>query len=221
MISESELAQWLNQDGLGRYAAAAEQDFFRAQLPPPNRQIAASLTLSSVSKWWPADVCRIGIEPSHAHIVATLPNLPLADHSIHTLLLPHGLDLCRRHEVLLKECFRVLQPYGRLVISGFNPYSLWRLGRTKSLFRQALPLSQTKNLLQTAGFELSGGRFMVYVPPLTNHKIWHFMELAGNRWWPHAAAIYGLSATKIVVPLTRVRQENPQIIEGVTWSPAV
>lgn len=220
MISESELAQWLNRDRLGCYAAAAEQDFFHAQLPPPNGQITAALTLSAVSKWWPTGICRIGTEPDGVHIVAGLPNLPLAGNTVDTLLLPHGLDLCREYEVLLKECFRVLKPYGRLVISGFNPYSLWRFGRTKSWFRHALPLSQTKYLLQTAGFELSEGRFMVYVPPWSNHADWRFMEYAGNRWWPHAAAVYGLSATKTIAPLAPANQENRQTIEGINWSPA-
>lgn len=217
MKSEHELARWLHQDGLGRYAAAAERDFFHAQWPLCQGKLSVALTLSAVKEWWPAEACRVAPRENDGHIVAALPQLPFADHSIYTLFLPHGLDLYREHDILLAECFRVLQPYGQLLLSGFNPYSLWRFGRAKPLFREALSLSQTKRLLQSAGFSLSTGRFMLYVPPVEHHHHWRFMEHAGNRWWPHAAAIYGLTATKLIAPLTPASRENMQTIEGINW----
>lgn len=40
---------------------------------------------------------------------------------------------------------------------------------------------------------------MVYVPAVQSGKAlrrWRFMEAAGDRWWPHAAAVYGLVLLK-------------------------
>ena len=49
------------------------------------------------------------------------------------------------------------------------------------------------------GFTIESGRFMAYVPPVNSERAlrrWHFMEAAGNRWWPHAAAAYGVVLLK-------------------------
>ena len=53
-----------------------------------------------------------------------------------------------------------------------------------------------------AGFIFAGGQFMVYVPAVSSGKAlknWRFMEAAGDRWWPHAAAVYGLVLLKRTV----------------------
>ena len=93
------------------------------------------------------------------------------------------------HEVL-REAERVLMPEGRLVISGFNTASLWRLRQLFTSRKNAEPpwdarfigLLRLRDWLRVLGFELDGGRFGCYAPPFRS-RIWldrfAFMEKAG------------------------------------------
>ena len=53
--------------------------------------------------------------------------LPLANQSVDLVVLPHALESTADPHLVLREAERVLMPEGQLVISGFNPLSLWRL----------------------------------------------------------------------------------------------
>jgi hypothetical protein len=53
--------------------------------------------------------------------------LPFPDTSLDLVVLPHTLELSRDPHHTLREVERVLRPEGRLVITGFNPASLWGL----------------------------------------------------------------------------------------------
>src|SRR5690606_4575216 len=59
--------------------------------------------------------------------------LPLASQSVDLLVLPHTLEYADDPHAVLREAERVLIHEGRLIIAGFNPWSLWgarhRLGR--------------------------------------------------------------------------------------------
>ncbi|MBH5329487.1 methyltransferase [Eikenella sp. S3360] len=217
MIEEFRLAAWLDETAPGGYLKKLEQEFFSGQLDDGCGLAVAA----SFAEWgcWPERVLRLGRDTGAAEVRCALPQLPLASGSVRVLLLPHGLELCGRPQELLLECFRVLAPYGRLVLSGFNPYSLWRLGlpeKDLGLRRNALPLPQVRKLLDKTGFRPELGRFMAYVPPFAGEgalRRWRFMELAGNRWWPTAAAVYGLVAVKTVYPLTPLPEKAGRLRE--------
>ena len=83
----------------------------------------------------------------------------------------------------------MLRPEGNLIISGFNPRSLWGLHRALGR-RQGYPwhgqfiaLRRLKDWLALLGFEVAGGRFAAYAPPFQTSK-WlerfSFMEAAGR-----------------------------------------
>ncbi len=59
-------------------------------------------------------------------------HLPIASASVDALLLPHTLDLADEAHGLLRECERVLNDRGQLVVLGFNPLSPWWLARSLS-----------------------------------------------------------------------------------------
>ena len=126
------------------------------------------------------------------------------DASLDLLILPHILECSDTPYQVLAESWRCLKPGGRVLLSGFNPHSLWRLGKCfdgKQLPhpRQCLPLPLLKRHVADLGFTIESGRFMAYVPPVNSERAlrrWHFMEAAGNRWWPHAAAAYGVVLLK-------------------------
>lgn len=137
--------------------------------------------------------------------------LPLASHSVDLMVLPHVLEFSQHPHQILREAERVLRPEGQIVISGFNPLSLWGLKRMSgAALRRAdyddmpwrgrfIGLLRLKDWLALLGFELNGGRFGCYAPPVAQAH-WlerlRFMEKAGDRWWPIAGAVYVVRAVK-------------------------
>ncbi len=145
-----------------------------------------------------------------AQVRIRLEELPFASQSIDLLVLPHALEFADDPHRVLREVERVLMPEGQVVISGFNPMSLWGLrqvvGRSFDapflpLEGQFLALPRLKDWLKLLGFEVHRGHFGCYRPPF-NADRWQarfgFMENAGERWWSFCGAIYMVQAIKRV-----------------------
>ncbi len=141
---------------------------------------------------------------------ATPQNLPLATHSVDLLVLPHVLEFAENPHQILREAERVLIPEGQMVITGFNPMSLWGLKRrTHQMLRRDpgefpwagrfIGLPRLKDWLSLLGFEINGGQFGCYAPPVSQSK-WidrfRFAEVVGARWWPIAGGAYVIRAVK-------------------------
>ena len=158
--------------------------------------------------------------------------LPLASQSIDLLVLPHVLEFSARPHQILREAERVLMPEGSIVISGFNPLSLWGAKRALGWEREAYPwrgrfigLLRLKDWLALLGFELNGGRFGCYSPPFSQTR-WlqrfAFMEKAGDRWWPICGGAYVVRAVKrvtgmrLVMPGWRARRAAGKSLASVT-----
>ena len=117
-------------------------------------------------------------------------------------------SLAEEPHAVLREIDRVMMPEGRLIILGFNPWSLWGLRSAIGPSRQEPPwngkfvsLLRVKDWLALLGFEVSAGRLVCYVPPVKSEKwLQHlsFMEPAGDRWWAVGGAVYMLQAIKRV-----------------------
>src|SRR5258705_6713561 len=65
--------------------------------------------------------------------------LPIATQSIDLALLPHVLEFADEPHEILREIDRVMMPEGRLVIIGFNPWSLWGLRSNGGSSRDEVP----------------------------------------------------------------------------------
>src|SRR5258706_13022843 len=119
--------------------------------------------------------------------------LALATQSIDLVLLPHVLEFAEEPHAVLREVDRVMMPEGRLVIVGFNPWSLWGMRSALGYSRDEPPwngrflsLLRVKDWLALLGFDVSAGRLIGYAPPLDSEKLrrrFGFMEPAGDRWW--------------------------------------
>jgi SAM-dependent methyltransferase len=59
----------------------------------------------------------------HDVVCASPESLPFKTQCIDVLVLTHLLESCDSPKAVLKECYRVLLPYGHLVITGINPWS--------------------------------------------------------------------------------------------------
>jgi len=145
-----------------------------------------------------------------ATVVARFDELPFAAASIDLMVLPHVLEFAQEPHRVLREVDRVLVPEGHLVLTGFNPASLWgahhwmrRIGLRPFLphSSQLIALPRLKDWLKLLSFEVNRGRFGCYVPWVRTES-WitrlSFLEKAGDRWWPVLGGIYALTAVKRV-----------------------
>ncbi len=141
--------------------------------------------------------------------------LPFPESSLDLVVLPHTLELGADPHATLREVERVLVPEGRVVISGFNPVSLWGLGRrhyrSPSVGTGQPPYLpgtsefigywRLRDWLRLLNFEVESARFGCYRPAFGSQK-WldrfHWMDAAGERWWPIFGAVYFLGAVKRV-----------------------
>jgi len=135
--------------------------------------------------------------------------LPFESQSVDLLVLPHVLESSSEPHQVLREVERVLVPEGRVVISGFNPWSLWGLRGGLPGFDPWLPhppsaqvsVARLKDWFKLLSLDIDRGRFGCYAPPCGSEawlKRWQFMEKAGDRWWAVLGAVYVVSAVKRV-----------------------
>jgi SAM-dependent methyltransferase len=148
----------------------------------------------------------LALEPG-AGLAADPLQLPLAAQSVDLVVLPHVLEGHEHPHEVLREVERVLMPEGQVVVSGFNPASLWRARQIFAARTEApwdlkfIGLLRLRDWLRILGFELNGGKLGCYAPPF-RQKRWldrfAFMEKAGARWWPIAGGLYVVRAVKRV-----------------------
>lgn len=150
-----------------------------------------------------------------AALVCNSDALPFPENSLDLVVLPHTLEISSDPHATLREVARVLVPEGRVVISGFNPTSLWGLRQRRGHFYRRLGYDdmflpktgefigywRLRDWLRLLDFEIDSGRFGCYRPALTSEK-WldrfDWMDSAGERWWPIFGAVYFLVAVKRV-----------------------
>lgn len=175
--------------------------------------------------------------PRPPALLARLEELPFASQSVDLLVLPHALELSSEPHQLLREAERVLVPEGRLIVTCFNPYSLWgaRQFAGRMVSKPFLPragrfisVPRLKDWLTLLSFEVEGGRFGCYRPAAESER-WltrtAFLEPAGDRWWPVLGAIYMLAAVKrvrgmrLVGPARRSRLQRPALIAPAARMP--
>jgi SAM-dependent methyltransferase len=148
-------------------------------------------------------------------IRTSLEHLPFAANSLDLVVLPHVLEFEANPHQILREVERVLVPEGQVVISGFNPYSLWGARRLAAGREASFPwrgsylsVMRLRDWLKLLGFETQLGSFGCYAPAFRDERWlrrWKFMELAGNRWWPIAGAAYMVQAVKRVAGMRLIQ----------------
>lgn len=134
--------------------------------------------------------------------------LPFAANSVDLVVLPHVLEFDENPHQVLREVERVLVPEGSVVVAGFNPFSLWGARRKLSRLKELPPwrghyisVPRLKDWFALLGLEPRAGAFGCYAPAVTQEKWLHrfkFLDLAGDRWWPIAGAVYVIQAVKRV-----------------------
>lgn len=150
--------------------------------------------------------------------------LPFATQSLDLVVCPHVLEFSPYPHQVLREVERVLRPEGRLLMTGFNPASLWGLRRL--LYKkgdpwnaQFLRLARVKDWLALLGFEIVAGRMGCYAPPI-NRVGWpqrfRCLEAAGDRWWALGGGVYMLHAVKRVAGVRLIAPRRSPAWQGQT-----
>ncbi|MDC7708017.1 class I SAM-dependent methyltransferase [Vogesella indigofera] len=217
-----EFADWLASAELGQYLLAQEQAFFDSAVADVFGFRALQIGLCQHDFLamnripWKGLAAACG-EPG---VVCDPAFLPFDSKSLDLVILPHGLDFTSLPHQVLREAARVLVPEGRLIITGFNPASLWGVrrllqGREDNPWRgNFVSLPRIRDWLKLLELEHEATSFMAYSPPLARKDWlvrWQFMESTGARCWPLAAGVYGVVAVK--------RQRGMRLITP-RWAPA-
>lgn len=152
------------------------------------------------------------------NIVAHPDELPLDSDSIDVVIVHHCLEFARNPHQVLREAQRVLTPQGRLLVVGFNPYSLLGVyGRSRALLRDPLwqhhyPVSERRltDWLSLLGCEVREIRRLYSLPPLGSGRLrdWTVRAdaWAGRHNLP-VGGVYLLHATKQVAGLSSGRRQ--------------
>ncbi|WP_374409433.1 class I SAM-dependent methyltransferase [Hydrogenophaga sp.] len=165
-------------------------------------------------------------------LVTNAAALPFPEASLDLVVLPHTLEFSADPHHVLREVERVLVPEGRVVISGFNPNSLWGFRQSRGRLADRVGLRnmgwsdlylpeagefigpwRLRDWLRLLSFELESEQFGCYRPAVRTEK-WlqrmAWMDRAGARWWPIFGAVYFFVAVK------RVRGVR---LLGPSWRP--
>ncbi|MGX5651030.1 class I SAM-dependent methyltransferase [Hydrogenophaga borbori] len=222
----------------GRYLLAWEQDrfdlavadvfgFHALQLGVPELD---ALRANRMPQRWLAlpEGDAPAIDGARVALVTDAAALPFPEASLDLVVLPHTLELSADPHQVLREVERVLVPEGRVVLTGFNPASLWgmrqararamqRLGRgTRPYLPEAgefIGPGRLRDWLRLLSFEVEAQHCGCYRPAVRTDKWLHrlrWMDRAGARWWPIFGAVHVTTAVK------RVRGMR---LLGPAWKP--
>jgi SAM-dependent methyltransferase len=217
----SALSEWFATP-LGQYVAGVEQAVF-------DREVADVFGFNAFQIGLPElDFLRANRMPfrsvtaAHGEVsfLSDARALPVRSGVADLIILPHALEFSENPHQVLREVERVLMPEGHIMLSGFNPWSLWGARRLVTLsgdspwHGQFVSLARIRDWLALLGFEVATGRMGCYVPPLTSDK-WRgrfeFMDKAGDRWWPFAGGIYFLHGIKRVQGMRLITPKWKQV----------
>ncbi|MBL8382738.1 MAG: methyltransferase domain-containing protein [Burkholderiales bacterium] len=206
--SPRSLAEWFDTPP-GRYVLAWEQDCLDQTVADVFGYFALQVGLPGI------DFLRANRIPwrttcgldAGSGIVADAHEMPFAAESLDLVLLPHLLETTSEPHQILREVERALRPEGQLVVTGFNPVSLWGLRRAlrpagaPPWDHEFVSVARMKDWLKLLNFEMRGGRFGCYRPPFDSEK-WlarfGLLERVGARSWPMTGAVYMVQARKRV-----------------------
>lgn len=200
--------EWLASSP-GQYVLAREQAYFDEAVADIFGYHALQLGLEQVDLLRASRIpLRLQAGPQGAvGLRADFRDLPIDSNSVDLMLLPHTLEFSQNPHQVVRETARVLRPEGQVIISGFNPLSLWGLRRSAGSRRDFpwqghfIHLTRVKDWFALVGLEIVAGSMACYAPPCREQK-WldrfAFMEKAGDRWWPIAGGVFFLQAIKRV-----------------------
>ena len=167
--------------------------------------------------------------PTASGIVADPMDLPLASGSLDGVILHHVLEAAPDPRAVVREATRALRPGGRLLVAGFNPFSLWSLARLRPSLRGVKPVSTLRlvDWLAVLGFERSGRTIHLYyrgaLPFALANTHWRRASNALGKLRLPLGGVYLLVATKVghgVILERAQRRRELRRLAGAVPNPA-
>ena len=141
--------------------------------------------------------------------------LPIESDGVDVVLMPHVLEFEEKPHEAIREASRVLVPEGHLIITGFNPWSLfgfWRLllraGGEPPWCGHFLAPGRIKDWLALLGLDLLAFDSHFLRPPFGSQRPLHrfaFLKRWVAPWLSGFGAVYVVLARKRVTTLTPTR----------------
>lgn len=136
--------------------------------------------------------------------------LPFADMSLDRLLVVHAIEQTEHLRAMLRECWRVLNGGGRMLMVVPARRGLWARSEA-SPFGHGKPFSQAqiRKLLKDTDFEPTKMNRALYVPPIDWKVLIHSSpawERAGRRWFPRFGGVHLVEAGKQVYSAAPARR---------------
>lgn len=157
----------------------------------------------------------VDVKPLSADLAAAAIALPFDADCIDLMVLWHTLDFATEPHVVLREVERVLIPEGRLIVVGFNPWSVYGLWRLALGWRGRAPwcghffsTSRLKDWLSLLGLVIDTCEYCGFRPPIQRARILRrlaSMERFGCATFPVFGGVRLLVARKRVTTLTPLK----------------
>ncbi|WP_413692323.1 class I SAM-dependent methyltransferase [Psychromonas sp. KJ10-2] len=138
-----------------------------------------------------------------------LHHLPFQNATIDLCILVHELDFSSDPHQLLREIDRVLTLDGILIISGFNPYSLFGCrsllsSKSEHTARLFAP-NRVIDWLHLLGFEIKQKQHFDYISPQPKNAVLALIEKIGRQYLSTFCSIYFIVAKKQCTPMTPIK----------------
>lgn len=201
------LQDWFSRP-LGEYIAARERAWLDTVVPDIFGYHAIQLGLPASDLLHESRIAhRVSVAPDgNPTLKAHFAALPFEAQSIDLCVMSHVLEFADNPHEILREVDRVMRPEGRILIIGFNPWSLFGVkklwaSRDMPWSGQFVSLVRMKDWLQLLGFEPVSGRLACYIPPCETRQWqqrWQLAERLGERWLGVTGGVYMVEAIKRV-----------------------
>lgn len=156
-----------------------------------------------------------------AFVQCNFEELPFESDSLDVIIAHHVVEFAGDPHAMLRELYRVVVPEGRVVIVGFNPWSLLGarmvVGRWKnsSMWRNHwLSVSRVQDWLQLLGFAVERTEYGFHHLPLHRAARWSKPNANWARHIP-GGGIYMITAIKQVakfIPLRPLRKRSVSVL---------
>ena len=117
--------------------------------------------------------CVSCVKPDIKGVVASPISIPLSNDSVDVVLLHHLLDYTNSPQDVLSEVSRITLPMGRVIVIGFNPFSIWGIWGALARYRGNAPWNGRLNWpsrlmddLNLLNFKIDRAQYAIYGPPL-------------------------------------------------------